>query len=79
VVPDEHCERLGRDPASIGHSANVLLTLSDDPERVREARERDGFRMLAGNVEELRGVLGQYGEAGVDELIIADFAMAPVP
>lgn len=69
-----HCERQGRDPASIERSVCALVTLSDDAEAVRRVREEPQARQsVAGNVEQMREVLSAYAEAGVDEFIVPDF------
>ena len=70
-VLDAHCESLGRDPSTIRRSANVMLVISDDAKVVEAAS--GNRQMLAGSVGALREQLGAYVEAGIDELIIADF------
>ncbi|MPZ97783.1 MAG: TIGR03560 family F420-dependent LLM class oxidoreductase [Dehalococcoidia bacterium] len=72
-VLDQHCEDIGRDPKEIRRSANALLVLSDDPETLSRARERGGGRTIAGTVPEVREVVQQYVDAGVDELIVPNF------
>jgi F420-dependent oxidoreductase-like protein len=73
AVLDRHCEAIGRDPKSIHRSANALLMLSDDREAIERARSRGGFALIAGSAAELQEVMGQYVEAGVDELVVPDF------
>lgn len=73
-ILDAHCEREGRDPASIARSAAVLVHLSDDAALVRRIREQPQARpTIAGNVAQLRDIVAEYAEAGVDELIVPDF------
>ncbi len=72
-VLDRHCEALGRDPQSIRRSANALMMLSDDRDAIERARSRGGFALIAGSADELQQVMGEYQEAGVDELIVPDF------
>lgn len=74
-ILDGHCERLGRDSATIKRSAQALLFLGDDPATQERARAAAGRPVIAGNVEQVREVVGQYVEAGVDELIIPDFSL----
>ena len=43
-----------------------------------KVKSRPGFfPMMAGGVDEIRAVVEQYAEAGVDELIIPDFNLGP--
>ena len=77
-VLDRHCDELGRDPRSIRRSAQSLLYLSDDAAFLAKVRSRPGFfPMMTGGVEEIRGVVKEYGDAGLDELIIPDFNLGP--
>ncbi len=72
AVLDRHCADLGRDPSEIKRSANAPLVLSDDPEVVERALQ-PGRPMIAGNVQQVKEIIQQYVDAGVDELIIPDF------
>jgi F420-dependent oxidoreductase-like protein len=72
AVLDEHCRAMGRDPKSIKRSAQALLLISDDREAVERFRGV-GRPVIAGNVDEVKAVVGGYAEAGVDELIIPGF------
>lgn len=72
VVLDEHCRAIGRDPKEIQRGANALLVLSDDPETVERMRAA-GRPVIAGNAEQVRGVIQAYADAGVDEVVIPDF------
>lgn len=67
-----HCEEVGRDPATIWHSAQAVVTISDDP-KVVEAARQPGRPVLAGNAAEIVDTLGRYAEAGVDEFIVPNF------
>lgn len=79
AVLDRHCEDLGRDPATIEHSAQALLFLSDDDARLAKQRDRGtAMATMIGTPAELVDVVGAYAEAGVDELIIPDFTLGPV-
>ena len=77
-VLNEHCERLGRDPAEIKHSAQAIVVLSDDPEVVEKARG-PGRATIAGNADELKQVMQDYIDAGVDEFIVPDFNLGRTP
>jgi F420-dependent oxidoreductase-like protein len=71
AILDQHCADLGRDPKSIRRSAQALLVLSDDPDVIAKSAV-PGRPMIMGNVEQVQSIVGQYQEAGVDELIIPD-------
>ncbi|HEX2851412.1 MAG TPA: LLM class F420-dependent oxidoreductase [Acidimicrobiales bacterium] len=79
AVLDEHCERLGRDPAAIARSAQTLLFLSDDEEWLAKRREAmgggGGRGAMIGRPSELVDTVGAYVDAGVDELIVPDFTL----
>ncbi len=72
AILDRYCTELGRDPKSIKHSAQAMLTLSDDRELVARMRG-PGRPAIAGNVAEVKQIVAEYRAAGVDELIIPDF------
>jgi alkanesulfonate monooxygenase SsuD/methylene tetrahydromethanopterin reductase-like flavin-dependent oxidoreductase (luciferase family) len=72
TILDEHCRKLGRDPKTIKRSAQALVFLSDDPAVVERARGAPGMPVTAGSVQEVREIVQQYAEAGVDELIVPD-------
>ncbi|MEM9610900.1 MAG: TIGR03560 family F420-dependent LLM class oxidoreductase [Actinomycetota bacterium] len=75
-VLDAHCEDLGRDPSEIERSAVALLFLSDDDDWLTKIRERDvGRPAIIGTPAELVETVGEYVEAGVDELIVPDFTL----
>jgi F420-dependent oxidoreductase-like protein len=79
-ILDRHCETEGRDPAAIQRSAVALLFLSDDAEFVKKMRGRDiGRPTIVGNADEVREVVASYRDAGVDELIVPDFTLGPMP
>ena len=78
AVLDRHCEEVGRDPRSIKRSAQSLLYLSDDAGFLAKVRSRPGFfPMMSGGVDEIRAVVRDYADAGVDELIVPDFNLGP--
>jgi F420-dependent oxidoreductase-like protein len=72
AVLEQRCEEIGRDPSEIRHSAQAMVTLSDDP-KVVEAARQPGRPVLAGNAAEIVDTLGRYAEAGVDEFIVPNF------
>jgi F420-dependent oxidoreductase-like protein len=89
-ILEEHCAVVGRDPAGIVRSANMVLTLTDDRaevDRVRSAfmrrmgRDEAAARdtMLAGSAAEVTDKLGRLAEAGVGMLFIPTMFLAGDP
>jgi len=74
-ILDRHCEKIGRNPAEIQRSAVALMFLSDDEAFNKKMRESATNPSIIGNVDEVRGIVKAYEEAGVDELIVPDFTM----
>jgi len=72
---DRACEREGRDPASVARSTQALWFPGDD------ARANDMIAKVAprpaigGSVERLRTTVGEWRDAGVDEVIVPDFTL----
>lgn len=80
AILDRHCAELGRDPKTIRRTAVALLFMSDDPaylERMRAARITQPH--LIGTVDEIRAQVDAYAAIGVDELIVPDFTLGPMP
>jgi F420-dependent oxidoreductase-like protein len=71
-ILDEYCREIGRDPKTIAHSAQGMLVLTDDAAMV-ERMKAAGRPVIGGNGPQVRALVEQYAEAGVDELIIPDF------
>jgi F420-dependent oxidoreductase-like protein len=89
-ILEQHCAAVGRDPAGIRRSANMLLLISDDRAEVDALRGRFMQRMgrdeatardtlLAGGVAEVRDKLGRLRDAGVDTLFLPTFFMGKDP
>ncbi|MCU1503980.1 MAG: class flavin-dependent oxidoreductase [Ilumatobacteraceae bacterium] len=77
---NEACEKVGRDPSTIRRSAQAMVFLADDPDRLAKLRERaPAGRSLVGGVGELVDLYGQYAELGVDEVAIPDFTLGATP
>ncbi|MEO8539359.1 MAG: TIGR03560 family F420-dependent LLM class oxidoreductase [bacterium] len=72
AILNRYCEEAGRDPKSIKHSAQGMLTMSDD-ETVADRMRLSGRPAIAGTGPQIRALVEQYTEAGVDELIIPGF------
>jgi alkanesulfonate monooxygenase SsuD/methylene tetrahydromethanopterin reductase-like flavin-dependent oxidoreductase (luciferase family) len=74
-VLEGHCEAIGRDPAEIERSVNVMFDLGKDAAELEQqwGSMWDGVKggSLHGSVEQVTDRIGQYGEAGADLLNIA--------
>lgn len=71
AILNRYCEEIGRDPKSISHSAQALLVLTEDASLVERMRA-SGRPIIGGDGPTVRGIIEQYIEAGVDEVIIPD-------
>ena len=71
-ILDQYCREIGRDPKTIAHSAQGLLVLTDDSAMVERIKAA-GRPVIGGAGVQVRSLVEQYTEAGVDELIIPDF------
>ncbi len=72
AILNRYCDEIGRHPKSIQHSTQGMLVLSDDKEAVERMRA-SGRPIIGGDGAAVRGIIEQYIEAGVDEVIIPDF------
>jgi F420-dependent oxidoreductase-like protein len=72
-VLDAHCDRLGRDPASIERGVNVGMAFTDDELRKQFGQLADYVRpgVLTGTVAEMVDRVGAYAEAGAGWVILA--------
>lgn len=76
AILDEHCAAIGRDPAEIQRSAVALLFMSDDNAFLENMRNTTMAQpSIIGTPTEVRDVIAQYEEAGVNEIIVPDFTM----
>lgn len=73
AVLDEHCERVGRDPAEITKSVNVGMAFSDAELREQFGAMSDYVRpgVFTGSVQEMVDKAAAYGAAGARVLILA--------
>jgi F420-dependent oxidoreductase-like protein len=72
-VLEDHCERVGRDPATITKSVNLTLAGSDEVLRARFGGTVDFIRpsALMGSAQQMVDRIGEYGAAGADWVILA--------
>lgn len=69
-----HCETIDRDPAEVRCSVNTYLAMHDEPDVVERLRESAGGRpVLAGSPQQIVDQLAALKDAGVDELVVADW------
>jgi F420-dependent oxidoreductase-like protein len=79
-VLQKHCGEIGRDPSEIRVSTQAMLFLSTDEAWLAEKRAADAGRAaIIGTPSEVIDIVGQYRDAGADELIIPDFTFGPLP
>ena len=69
----DHCATVGRDPAEIRTAVNVGLCPDDDALRQQFGQLAEGVRpgVLMGSPDELVARIGEYVDAGVDQINIA--------
>ena len=80
AVLDQRCERAGRDPATIRRSSQALISVTDDPERIRTFTERVAPRpAVAGPPPQIAEFVAAWRDAGVDEVIVPDFTLGSGP
>jgi alkanesulfonate monooxygenase SsuD/methylene tetrahydromethanopterin reductase-like flavin-dependent oxidoreductase (luciferase family) len=80
AILDTHCAEFGRKPAAIQRSAVALLFMSDDQaflEKMRKTKMQQPA--IIGTVEEVAQIVQDYAAIGVDELIVPDFTLGPMP
>ncbi len=72
-VLDRHCEQVGRDPAEIRRSVNVGIAWTDESLRQQFGNLAEAVRggVLTGSDEQVVDRIGQYVEAGADQLNLA--------
>jgi F420-dependent oxidoreductase-like protein len=72
AVLERHCEAIGRDPAEISRSAQVLVDI-DGGSRTYDVPYRRAYPTATGGTSELQDVLSAYAQAGVDEFVVPDW------
>ncbi len=71
-----HCEKIGRDPATVRRSTQAMIQVINPGDTEAEAR-RDGLiaagrPTIIGTADYVLDTLAQFPEAGIDELLIPD-------
>ncbi|MCZ6852542.1 MAG: TIGR03560 family F420-dependent LLM class oxidoreductase [Gammaproteobacteria bacterium] len=75
-ILDEHCASVGRDPREIKRTAVALLFLSEDEKFLEKTRNSNlGRANIIGTPEEVKNIVAEYEDIGVDELIGPDFTL----
>jgi F420-dependent oxidoreductase-like protein len=76
AILDQHCADLDRDPKEIARSAVALLFMSDDKGFLEQMRTADTpMPSIVGTPAEIKDIVAEYADAGVDELIVPDFTL----
>jgi F420-dependent oxidoreductase-like protein len=80
AVLDEHCEAIGRDPATIERSAQVLVLVSKDETTLRSWKSAPpAYPHAIGSPAEWQELLGRYEEIGLDEFVVSDRTLGDDP
>ena len=72
-VLERHCEDVGRDPAEIKSTMHMPLNLTDDKESARRFIETLGPGTMAGPRNYIVDRIGEFADAGVEEIIFPPF------
>jgi alkanesulfonate monooxygenase SsuD/methylene tetrahydromethanopterin reductase-like flavin-dependent oxidoreductase (luciferase family) len=75
-VLSQHCAAVGRDPATIHKSAQVLWIMEGENDPATSAPSAQPT--LSGSPQALAEALGEYAAAGVDEVIVPDWNLGPI-
>lgn len=76
AVLDRRCEAIGRDPAEIRRSCQALVRLTDDLDQAERFVAGTGGRAaVAGPVARFADACAAWRDAGVDEVVVPDFAL----
>ena len=73
AVLDQHCAEVGRDPGQIRRAINVGLAFTDESLHQQFGKLAEGVRpgVLTGSDEQIVERIGQYVEAGADQVNLA--------
>ncbi|MEZ5166942.1 MAG: TIGR03560 family F420-dependent LLM class oxidoreductase [Acidimicrobiales bacterium] len=69
------CEEIGRDPAEIRVTVSAMARICESAAEATRVRERLGNHggLVGASADEVAAAVGAYAEAGVDEIVLADF------
>jgi len=70
-VINQHCEDVGRDPGEIKYTVSMPTKLSNDEAEVAQFIEQVGPGTVAGNAEYIVDRVGEFIDAGVDEIMFS--------
>ena len=70
-VIERHCEDAGRDPGEIRHTVFMPTLLTDDKAAADEFIQRVGPGTVAGTAGYIIERIGEFAEAGVEEVMLA--------
>lgn len=75
AVIERWCDEVDRDPAEIRITISVMARFCDSAKQRDQVLGRLGNHggLVGASVEEIRDAAGAYADAGVDELVVADF------
>lgn len=77
-VLHRHCEDVGRDPSDIAISTQALTFMSDDESFLENMRNAEmPMATAVGTPAQLAQLVGEYADAGVDEILVPDFTLPP--
>jgi len=79
-ILDQHCAQQNRSPKEIQRSAVALLFMSEDGAYLEKMRNADIEQPhIIGTPAEVKEVISQYQQAGVDEFVVPDFTLGGMP
>ena len=79
-VLDKHCATFKRDPKEIHRTAVALLFMNDDKAFIDKMKATPmDMATIIGSVDEVAEIIKEYEQIGVDELIVPDFTLGPMP
>jgi alkanesulfonate monooxygenase SsuD/methylene tetrahydromethanopterin reductase-like flavin-dependent oxidoreductase (luciferase family) len=79
-VLKRHCDAVGRDVGDIRVSTQALVFMSDDESFLDNMRGAEMPRAtMIGTPKQVGEILAEYVEIGVDEFIVPDFTLGPMP
>lgn len=74
AVLDSRCEEIGRDPSEIARSSQVMITFTSGAPADGPPARMPSFSGTAAQIVDL---VGEFADAGLDELIVPDWSMGP--